>query len=261
MITQVLIAVLSIGIITLALSLSLAFASKKFSSKENKKVQQVFEALPQNNCGACGYPSCLAFAKSIVDNPDESSYCRLGGEEVAEEVAKILGVQVPVRESFVAVVSCKGGSLQKFDYLGIRSCKAAMVVSEGQIACPYGCLGFGDCIQACGFGAIQIKDNLPLIDRQKCTGCGICIVSCPRKLLSLAKKSSKVAVKCSSRDPAKLTAKNCSVGCISCGICVQKCQSSAISIENNHAVIDHKKCNDCGTCSEFCPRKVIAFCG
>ena len=38
----------------------------------------------------------------------------------------------------------------------------------------------------------------------------------------------------------------CDAGCIACGICVRNCPMGAISIENNHAVIDEEKCIACG---------------
>ncbi len=49
----------------------------------------------------------------------------------------------------------------------------------------------------------------------------------------------------------------CSVGCIGCGICVKNCPNQAISVVDNHAVIDYEKCIGCGICAEKCPKKII----
>ena len=42
-----------------------------------------------------------------------------------------------------------------------------------------------------------------------------------------------------------------------CWECVKACPVSAISINNNLAIIDYTKCTNCGKCIEVCPTKVI----
>jgi len=49
----------------------------------------------------------------------------------------------------------------------------------------------------------------------------------------------------------------CSVGCIGCKICEKNCPVQAISVTNNHAVINYDKCIGCGICAEKCPKKII----
>ena len=49
----------------------------------------------------------------------------------------------------------------------------------------------------------------------------------------------------------------CSVGCIGCKICEKNCPVQAITVENNHAVIDYEKCIGCGICAAKCPKKII----
>jgi hypothetical protein len=45
--------------------------------------------------------------------------------------------------------------------------------------------------------------------------------------------------------------------CIACGECVEHCAQSAISIENEKAVIDPKRCVGCGECILICDNKAI----
>ncbi|NIS69976.1 MAG: 4Fe-4S dicluster domain-containing protein, partial [Proteobacteria bacterium] len=53
--------------------------------------------------------------------------------------------------------------------------------------CTYGCLGLGTCERVCPFGAIRMDGNgLPVISEELCTGCGICVESCPKEVLLLA---------------------------------------------------------------------------
>ncbi|MCM8762145.1 MAG: 4Fe-4S binding protein, partial [Candidatus Omnitrophica bacterium] len=39
--------------------------------------------------------------------------------------------------------------------------------------------------------------------------------------------------------------------------CVKVCPQQAITLQNNLAVIDYEKCDNCGRCVEECPRKII----
>ena len=41
------------------------------------------------------------------------------------------------------------------------------------------------------------------------------------------------------------------------GICVKKCPGKALSLVDNLATIDPKKCINCGTCVEVCPRHAV----
>lgn len=49
--------------------------------------------------------------------------------------------------------------------------------------CDVGCIGCGICAKNCPHDAINIKDNLAVIDYEKCQNCGICVAKCPRKLI------------------------------------------------------------------------------
>lgn len=48
--------------------------------------------------------------------------------------------------------------------------------------------------------------------------------------------------------------------CIGCGACEPECSIGAISIEGGKAVIDDKKCTDCGACrnADICPVDAIS---
>lgn len=49
--------------------------------------------------------------------------------------------------------------------------------------CEIGCLGCKICVKTCEYGAIEVEDNLAVIDYSKCTGCGKCAEKCPRHLI------------------------------------------------------------------------------
>ncbi|MFH0977855.1 MAG: RnfABCDGE type electron transport complex subunit B [Candidatus Woesearchaeota archaeon] len=255
MIQAIMTALITAAVIALLLAISLAFASKRFVSKEDPKVDSVFEVLPQSNCGACGFPSCSEFAKALVHDPKAANHCRLGGKKVLEDIETVLGVKVQQEAQMFARVLCKSGSKEKFDYHGIRTCKAASLLSNGPKSCAFSCIGFGDCLKVCQFGAISMKDSLPVIDDKKCTGCDLCVAACPKSVLMLSKATDTVFVAC--HNQKKEFIKSCSNGCIACGLCVKACKSKAISIDSSCAKIDPAKCNKCLDCVKVCPRKVI----
>ena len=90
-----------------------------------------------------------------------------------------------------------------------------------------------------------------------CEACGLCVKTCPKKLIELIPKSSKVYVACSSHCKGKEVIGTCEKGCIACGICVKNCPSGAITMVDNIPVIDYSKCTGCKVCAVKCPRKCI----
>lgn len=239
----------------------LAYASKKFAVKEDLKVKEIEKILPGMNCGACGYASCHAYAAAVAAGKAELNLCKPGADKVAKEIGKIMGKEVEAKEPQVAQRYCNGGKKEaklKFDYDGIKTCKAASLVNNGFKECSYSCLGLGDCSRICPANAITMDENaLPQINKEKCISCEECVKECPRNVLHMAPKKAMVHVRCSSHDPGKVVTKVCTVGCSACKLCEKACTFDAIHVIDNLAVIDYSKCESCGKCVEVCPRKII----
>ncbi|MFA5194678.1 MAG: 4Fe-4S binding protein, partial [Bacteroidales bacterium] len=133
---------------------------------------------------------------------------------------------------------------------------------SGSNGCPYGCLGGGDCVDACQFDAMYMdkETGLPVIIQDKCIACGACVKACPRKIIELRKKGKKdrrIFVSCINREKGAVAKKNCEAACIGCGKCVKECKFEAITLENNLAYIDFEKCTLCRKCVESCPTHSI----
>ena len=197
----------------LAAAIILVAFSKIMEVKTDETVERVREALPGANCGACGYAGCDEYAKAVAAGQAEGNLCVPGGAKTAEEIAGITGRSSGAVAKRVAIVACRGNAQHtrtKMTYQGISTCHAANRFFAGDWVCPDGCLGHGDCVSACMFGALSVQDGVAVVDRELCTGCGACAAVCPAGAI----------------DPAA-PKKTDGERCIACAACVAVCPTGA----------------------------------
>jgi Na+-translocating ferredoxin:NAD+ oxidoreductase subunit B len=249
-----------------AAALILFFVAKKFHVVEDPRIEQVEEELPAANCGGCGFPGCRAFAEALVKSDDISNLnCPVSSGDSMKRISSILGKEIGEKEPMVAVVRCGGapGHRPKTSvYDGASSCTIVSALYSGESGCPHGCLGLGECVEACTFDAIHMNPEtmLPEVTDDLCTACNACVVACPRNIIELRKrnrKDRKIYVACINEEKGAVARKNCSVACIGCGKCVKVCKFDAIIMENNLAYIDAEKCKLCRKCAPECPTGAI----
>ncbi len=262
----VLITIISLSLLGIIAALILYFVAQKFKVYEDPRIDEVEAALPAANCGGCGYAGCRNFAEALVKSETfEGLHCPVGGNETMAQVAKILGREAPEVEPRVAVVRCNGtpDNRKKTSYYdGAMNCTIAHNLYGGDTDCPYGCLGLGECVEACDFDAMymDIGTGLPVVIDENCVACGACVKACPRDIIELrkkARKDRKIYVSCVNKDKGGPARKACSVACIGCGKCEKVCNYEAITIENNLAFIDSDKCKLCRKCEPECPTGAI----
>ncbi len=262
------ISVKGVGIATLLISATgaiigifLGLAAKKLEVAVDEREQLVRDLLPGNNCGACGYAGCDNCAQAIAAGEAPANVCPIANSAAHEQIAQVMGANIVETEKQVAFVKCAGTcdkTKVKYNYYGIKDCKkAAFTPGKGPKQCSYGCTGFGSCVKACQFDAIHVIDGVAIVDKEKCTSCGLCISECPNKLIEFVPYNTNHFVRCNSNDKGKDVKAGCSIGCIGCMMCVKVCEYDAIHVENNLALIDYNKCTNCGKCAEKCPTKVI----
>jgi RnfABCDGE-type electron transport complex B subunit len=246
----------------------LGWANKAFEVATDPRVEEVMDALPGANCGGCGFIGCYEYAEAVVFADADVSRCTVGGQNVAKALAAIMGVSVEQRFPYRPVVHCAAHSadrLKQSDYQGEKKCIAANLVSGIQ-GCTYGCLGLGDCENACDFDAIHVEDGLAVVDYDACIGCGACAKACPRHIISIVpfKFDRILAVTCANKDFGKDVKEVCTVGCIGCKACERV--ADLVTIRENLPVIDYDRYDveylpDMVKAVEKCPRKGILFIG
>ncbi len=265
---------MEIVLATLIVSLVLAFIlgvllgvfNKVFHVEVDETVAKIREVLPGANCGGCGYPGCDGCAEAMAAGEAPVTACTAGGVSVAEAIGKIMGVSAAI-EPKTAVLLCrgeKGKAVENAFYRGVKSCRAASISGTSTKMCENGCIGFGDCEAVCSFGAIAVGNNgLPEIDMSKCTGCGVCVSTCPQGILALFPSGETGAlVFCSCKSMKRnMLLKNCKAACIKCGKCVRGCHANAITMDGTSGlpVVDRSACDSCGECAKGCPTGAISL--
>jgi len=272
MTTTIIWTIVILTVLGCALALVLFLVAKKFKVEEDPRIDEVEKLMPGANCGGCGFAGCRAFADAAVKAPNlDNNFCPVGGNEVMKKVAAVLGYEVAEKAPMVAVVRCNGSCDNRpktNEYDGLQSCKVKAALYSGDTGCAYGCLGCGDCVEACQFGALSMdpKTGLPVVDSTKCTACGACVKACPKKVIEIRnagttpRNSRRVWVSCINKDKGAVARKACGAACIGCGKCVKVCKFDSITIVDNLAYIDNK-CKACGQCFFECPTGAIRVSG
>lgn len=227
------------------LSLILVAANKRLFVYEDPRIDEVEEMLPHANCGACGSAGCRPFAERLTKGEAEPAQCTVSSKEMGQAIARHLGVSLGKVEKRVARLACAGGThvaLMRANYSGLKSCRAATLVSGGGKACAWGCLGLGDCEAVCDFTAISMdRHGLPQVDVERCTACGDCVAVCPRDLFEIHPVSHRLWVACKNQEFGAAAENACEVACTACERCVMDAPEGLVQISNNLATVDYGK--------------------
>ena len=259
--TILLAAALMLGL-ALLFTITLSVAKTKLHVDVDPRIERINEAVPGANCGGCGFAGCASFARAVVEGKAPANGCPVGGPETAALIAEIMGIELSAGHPVRPVVRCqarKTDRLGRAAYDSICTCTEANVVG-GLQACTYGCLGFGDCFDACRYDAVRMVYGLPVIDYEKCTNCGACSRACPREIIARVPFSSETmyAVACSNRDPGRAMKSICKVGCIACGACA-KAVAELFEVKGDLAELNYDAYEkaEAAPAAEKCPTKVI----
>lgn len=245
------------GALAIIFAIILGIADKKFAVEIDARVPEITECLGGANCGACGYAGCAALAEAIVRGEAEPNTCPASKGEKMARISELMGVEASSKAPVVATLICTGDcetAAVRYEYDGVPNCRIANGLAGGPKKCTWACIGMGDCIKDCKFGAITMgKNGLPQFNKAKCTGCGACAKQCPRGAITLMPVDAKVAILCRNDDNGKAAKDNCKNACIGCRRCEKACPAGAISLIGKHCAVDQEKCIGCLECTKVCP--------
>jgi electron transport complex protein RnfB len=152
------IAVITIGLLALALGLALGFAADRFKVTQDPVVEQINNLLPQTQCGQCNFPGCRPYAEAIAAGQADINHCPPGGEATIHALATLLGRDI----------------LSLDPEYGEEKPVALAVIDEDL------CIGCTICIQACPVDAILgASKQMHTVIESECTGCDLCVEPCP----------------------------------------------------------------------------------
>lgn len=258
--------IIVLGAIGIIGALLLFIVARRFQVKEDPRIDQVEALLPGANCGGCGRSGCRDFAVACVTSPSlDGLACPASGTAVMKQIGEIVGLAAAETKPKIAVIKCNGTcdlrpALARFE--GAPTCAVLAGLGSGESACPNGCLGCGDCVEACPYGAMRmnLETGLPEVIEDKCVGCGACVKACPRAIIELRPKGPRgmrVYVACSNKEKGALAMKACKVACIGCSKCEKVCTHEAITVTSFLSYIDPEKCKLCKKCVDVCPTHAI----
>lgn len=248
----------------------LGWAERKFFVEVDPRIEAVQKALPQANCGGCGFIGCADFAEAVVAGKAPVNGCPPGGPTVAAAVAAIMGTEVTESWPYKAVLHCSAKTHQrkgKSAYDGEQTCSAANMISGIQ-GCVYGCLGFADCVKVCNYNALEMEEGLPKVIYDNCTGCQACAKECPRNLFTMVpfKAERMLVVACANKDTGKDVKDVCEVGCTGCKSCSRV--TDLFTMVDNIPVIDYNRYLPSADLAESiekaidkCPMESLVFVG
>jgi electron transport complex protein RnfB len=259
----ILTALLALGGLTLLLAVMLIVANKQLYVYEDPRIDVVEDLLPHANCGACGYPGCRPFAEALVSETVLPGKCTVSTEAGRMRIADYLGVALGAEEKQVARLACAGGTnvaINRAQYKGVATCRAASLVSGGGKGCFWGCLGHGDCDVVCDFDAITMNEfSLPVVDVDKCTACGDCVEVCPKDLFTLQPINNRLWVACKNLEAGDRVLDDCQVACTACGKCAMDAPGDLITMVHNLPVVHYEQNQQRMDPIQRCPTGAIVW--
>ena len=126
--------------------------------KGSPLVDQIDAILPQTQCNQCDFPGCRPYAEALANGDAEINQCPPGGQEGADALAELLGVEV-------LLLNKEHGETKP---------KRIALVDEKV------CIGCTLCIKACPVDAfVGSSKVMTQVITQECTGCDLCLPVCP----------------------------------------------------------------------------------
>ena len=125
---------------------------------------------------ACYY-ACIGYGSC-------ASACKFGALSIVDGVAVVDKEKCTGCGACAKICPLKLISLVPYDKKHIVLCSS---YDKGQVTnkeCKVGCIACGICQKNCPDNAIEVKNNLAIMNFEKCSDCEVCSSKCPRKIIS-----------------------------------------------------------------------------
>lgn len=134
--------------------------------------------VPDGGAKMCSY-GCLGFGSCVSVCDFDAVHVINGVAVVDTDLCKACGK---------CVAACPKNLIELRPVMGVAnvSCSSHDKGKPVMDACQAGCIGCTLCVKQCENGAIEMDNNIPVIDYNKCTGCGKCAEKCPKKVIHIA---------------------------------------------------------------------------
>lgn len=154
-------AIIILTALGLFLGLSLGIAGKYLKVESDPLIDTVEALMPGSQCGQCGFPGCRPAAEAVVSGSAPVTLCPPGGTSLAEQLAKLLGVEIDLSQT------------QDQELMIAR-------VSEET------CTGCTRCFKVCPTDAIVgAPKQIHAVVADACIGCKKCVAVCPTECLQM----------------------------------------------------------------------------
>ncbi|MDD1611951.1 MAG: electron transport complex subunit RsxB [Methylococcaceae bacterium] len=154
-------AIIILTALGLCLGLSLGIAGKYLKVEADPLVESVEALMPGSQCGQCSYPGCRPAAEALVSGEAPITLCPPGGAALVEQLAKLLGVEVDLRQT------------REMEPMVAR-------VSEDT------CTGCTRCFKVCPTDAIVgAPKQIHAVVADACIACEKCVNVCPTECLQM----------------------------------------------------------------------------
>jgi electron transport complex protein RnfB len=144
----------------------------------------------------CDHPveNCLVFA------PVEGAFA---GSEIDRAITKEEALRILHEAEEAGLVHTTGNYRDRHYYIcNCCTCSCGILRSVAEFGVPTAvahsdfhavvdaelCIGCGDCVERCQFGALAVPDDVCEVDYGRCVGCGVCATVCPTDALHLERR-------------------------------------------------------------------------
>ena len=131
--------------------------------------------LPGSGAKACDY-GCMGLGSCV-------KACQFGAIDIVDGIAVVDPEACTSCQACVKACPKNVIEMKPLSHVIRPACNSKDKLKDVKDVCAVGCITCGICGRSCPEGAITFENNLPVIDKEKCTLCMTCVEKCPTKAM------------------------------------------------------------------------------